>query len=170
MRVILHTLGYLNHLIIVASCSLKGKEQKAHTWDMLFEFEAYRATIQSFFTERGKFLWDCELGVGSLLGRNRTTCDWISLGSRLSSSGHCSVVRTVSYWNWPMCHEYQSRDFEGGKSIIHWMCQDSKSGWGPSAQGKKITVTSEVPERVSLEWAQPKHTTCAQAKPALVGW
>lgn len=34
---------------------------------------------------------------------------------------------------------------------------------------KKITVTSEVPERVSLEWAQPKHTTCAQAKPALVG-
>lgn len=56
MRVILHTLGYLNHLIIVASCSLKGKEQKAHTWDTLFEFEAYAATIQSFFTERGKFL------------------------------------------------------------------------------------------------------------------
>lgn len=28
MRVILHMLGCLNHFIIVASCSLKGKEQK----------------------------------------------------------------------------------------------------------------------------------------------
>lgn len=40
MHVILHTLGCLNHLIIVASCSLKGKEQKTRTWDTLFDFEA----------------------------------------------------------------------------------------------------------------------------------
>lgn len=30
------------------------------------------------------------------MGRNLTTYDWISLGSRLTSSGHCSVARTVT--------------------------------------------------------------------------
>lgn len=33
----------------------------------------------------------------------------------------------------------------------------------------KITVTSEVPERISPEWARPKHSTWAEAKLALVG-
>lgn len=96
MRVILHMLGCLNHFIIVASLSLKGREQNTHLGYTL-EFEAYAATIQSFFTERSRFLWDWALGGGSLLGRNVTTCDWISLGCRLSSFGHCSVVRAVSY-------------------------------------------------------------------------
>lgn len=39
MRVIRHMLGCLNHFIIVASCSLKGKEEKPHTWDTLWNLK-----------------------------------------------------------------------------------------------------------------------------------
>lgn len=104
------------------------------------------------------------------MGRNVTTCDWISLGSRLSSFGHCSVVRTVIYSNfWPMCHEYKSMISKQEK-VSHTACITTARVAEDLQHRVKITVTSEVPEGISLEWAQPKHTTHAQAKPAPVGW
>lgn len=72
MRVILHMLGRPNHFIIVASCSVKGKEQKPHTWDTLWNWKHMQQQCNPFsvkevsFSETGRNWEDWELGGGSL--------------------------------------------------------------------------------------------------------
>lgn len=63
MRVILHMLGCLNHFIIMASCSLKGKEQKPHTWDTLWNLKHMQQQSNPFSLKEG-FSGTGHLGVG----------------------------------------------------------------------------------------------------------
>lgn len=67
-----------------------------------------------------------------------------------------------------MCNKYKSHHLKEGRSITGCV----KTARGAASEDlqhrAKIIMTSEVPEG-DLSWSQPKHTTCAQAKPVPVG-
>lgn len=64
MRVILHMLGCLNHFIIVASRSLKGREQKSRTWDTLWNVKHMQQQSNPFSLKEVGFSGTGHLEVG----------------------------------------------------------------------------------------------------------
>lgn len=64
MCVILHMLGCLNHFVIVASCSLKGKEQTPHTWDTLWNLKHVQQQSNAFLLKEGGFSGTGNLEAG----------------------------------------------------------------------------------------------------------